>query len=269
MQQTLDEVAESVLTRSVVARVDECAPSTALLITAAFRGALTPASAVPLFGGGGASSSNYFLTSARVFNSSFIGQATVHYAGAAHPCELAATFHGGPSSLDLAIVYCAAAVAVPPSTLSAVAYQPHLPAAMLGFSEGIHGVPELCFASLVRNGSRVSLAPHVRFTRLASSLRAPSPPSGSNAALDGLTLRAASAPPSMPRESALGLMESSPEGGMSGGAVVDLRCGLLGIIKGESVQAVGGEMVRLTQPVVDRVLAAIAQFEEQLKGRHL
>ena len=52
---------------------------------------------------------------------------------------------------------------------------------------------------------------------------------------------------------------------MSGGAVVDMRCGLLGIIKGKSPRGVGGELVRLTQPVVGRVLEAIAQFEG--KGR--
>ena len=70
----------------------------------------------------------------------------------------------------------------------------------------------------------------------------------------------ASAPPAA-LETATGYLDNSPEQGMSGGAVVDLHCGLLGIIKAKSVLGVGGELVRLTQPVVDRVLAAIAQCE--------
>ncbi len=66
-------------------------------------------------------------------------------------------------------------------------------------------------------------------------------------------------------ETATGYLDGSPEIGMSGGAVVDLRCGLLGIIKAKSPLGVGGELVRLTQPVVGRVLEAIAQFGR--KGR--
>jgi len=73
-----------------------------------------------------------------------------------------------------------------------------------------------------------------------------------------------SAPPAA-LETTTGYLEGSPEVGMSGGAVVDLHCGLLGIIKDKSPLGVGGELVRLTQPVVDRVLDAIAQFER--KGR--
>lgn len=265
MQETLTEVAETVVTRTAAARVDQCAPSIALLVMAEFPGGIYKhASAVPMFGAGGTSSS-YLLTSAHVFPADATGKMLADYAGARHTCALAANFFHDPSPLDLAIVHCASGIAVPPSNLSATAYRPHLSVAMLGFSEGSHENLGLCNTEFSINERAISIAPHVRFTRLASSFQTPSSnsPTGSTAPQDGLTMLTSAPPAAL--ETAVGYLDGSPEQGMSGGAVVDLRCGLLGILKRKSLLGVGGELVRLTQPVVGRVLEAIAQFEG--KGR--
>lgn len=46
---------------------------------------------------------------------------------------------------------------------------------------------------------------------------------------------------------------------MSGGAVVDSQCGLLGVTEGRSVYGEGGKFVKLSPSVVQRILAAIGQ----------
>jgi hypothetical protein len=149
VQATLSEVADAVVTRTVAARVDQCAPSTALLVFAELSsGFYKHASAVPMFGAGGASSS-YLLSSAHLFPPDATGKMLADYAGARHTCALAANFLRDPSPLDLAIVHCASGIAVPPSNLSATAYRPHLPAAMLGFSEGFHVNPGLCSGTVL------------------------------------------------------------------------------------------------------------------------
>ena len=144
-----------------------------------------------------------------------------------------------------------------------MAYRPHLSAAMLGFSLGDHMQPGLCHKRFMSNGTLLSIAPHVRFTRLASSLQTPSPAqrSGSTATQGDFTYTKPASAPAAALDTAVGYLDSSPEMGMSGGAVVDMHCGLLGIIKGRSLLGVGGELVRLTQPVMDRVLEAIAQHK--------
>ena len=265
VQQTLSEVADAVVTRAVAERVDLCAPSTALLIfVERSQKTFTHGSAVPMFSAAGGTNSSYFLTSAHLFVG-VTGPVTVFFSGTEHSCALAATFDDGPTPLDAAIVYCASGIAVPPSTPSAMAYRPHLSAAMLGFSDGNHMQPGLCNTKLVENGTRHSIAPHVRFTRLASSMQTPHPVrhSGSTASQGDFTYTKPASTPPVALETAVGFMDSSPEVGMSGGAVVDMHCGLLGIIKCRSMLGVGGELVRLTQPVMDRVLEAIAQHKLQ------
>lgn len=54
-------------------------------------------------------------------------------------------------------------------------------------------------------------------------------------------------------------MDTVPEQGMSGGAVVDSQCGLLGVTEGRSVYGEGGKFVKLSPSVVQRILAAIGQ----------
>lgn len=265
VQQTLTEVADAVVTRAVAERVDLCAPNTVLLIFVELpQKTFTHGSAVPMFSAAGGTNSSYFLTSAHLFLGA-TGPVTAFFSGTEHSCALAATFEDGPNPLDAAIVYCPSGIAVPTSTPSAMAYRPHLSAAMLGFSVGEHMQPGLCNKKLVLNGTRLSIAPHVRFTRLASSIQTPDAAwrSGSTAPEGDFTYTKPTSTPPAALETAVGYLDSSPEGGMSGGAVVDMHCGLLGIIKGRSTLGVGGELVRLTQPVMDRVLEAIAQHKLQ------
>jgi hypothetical protein len=57
-----------------------------------------------------------------------------------------------------------------------------------------------------------------------------------------------------------GFVEGSPEKGMSGGAVVDMRCGLWGITRAKSLWGVGGAFVRLTPEVAALLQAAALEF---------
>jgi hypothetical protein len=58
----------------------------------------------------------------------------------------------------------------------------------------------------------------------------------------------------------VGYLEASPEEGMSGGAVVDMQCGLWGITEAKSEFGVGGAFVLLSQTVVAMVLDAAAKL---------
>ena len=109
-----------------------------------------------------------------------------------------------------------------------MAFRPHLSAAMLGFSLGDHMQPGLCH--------------NVRFTRLASSLQTPNPAqrSGSTATQGDFTYTKPASAPAAALDTAVGYLDSSPEMGMSGGAVVDMHCGLLGISQGQEPAGRGG-----------------------------
>jgi hypothetical protein len=53
----------------------------------------------------------------------------------------------------------------------------------------------------------------------------------------------------------IGYVDYAPPPGMSGGAVVDMHCGLLGIIQG--AEGDGGTFVRFTPSVIQRIMAAV------------
>ena len=164
--------------------------------------------------------------------------------------------------LDLALIGCARPVPVAPTRLSAVPYAPHTRAVLLGHSGGDHvNTGETINVTTAYGASRVYV-PHVRFTRLAASFQTPqhTDDAGGVAAFatrgfiedDGsfspLPFEAAAA-------SSKGFVDLSPALGMSGGAVVDTRCGVFGITERKSVFAQGGQFVRLTPAVVLRVAA--------------
>lgn len=54
-----------------------------------------------------------------------------------------------------------------------------------------------------------------------------------------------------------GYIDIVPEEGMSGGSVVDVKCGLMGVTESRSVFGVGGTYVKLSARVVQRIVAAI------------
>ena len=58
----------------------------------------------------------------------------------------------------------------------------------------------------------------------------------------------------LPLASYTGFLDTVPEQGMSGGAVVDSQCGVLGVI-GE-----GGVFVRLSPSVVQRIMAVVEKL---------
>jgi hypothetical protein len=64
--------------------------------------------------------------------------------------------------------------------------------------------------------------------------------------------------------SSRGFVDITPEQGMSGGAVVDLDCGLIGIIEGRG-NGVGGSFVRMTEEVRSMVMTAV---ERDLAAPH-
>ena len=126
-----------------------------------------------------------------------------------------------------------------------------------------------------KNVSR-DYASHVRFTRLTTSFQNPNQPNitllpnsnvkvGSNLtssqtkASDGTVFVSSSASPTT-AQSTLGFLLDSPEPGMSGGAVVDMYCGLWGILTKTSVWGVGGAFIRMTPEVTSTLLEAAAQY---------
>ena len=52
-----------------------------------------------------------------------------------------------------------------------------------------------------------------------------------------------------------GFLQDKPEGGMSGGPVLDVHCGLLGTLELQSAHGKGGAYVRLGEPSVQRWVA--------------
>ena len=269
LELALSHVADAVVTQEVAARVDQCAPSVALHLLVTVPGDSFPCSAVPFFRGpaapAAAASSTYFITCAHCLEHANFTLA-VFLQKASYSCTVAERFSAGADPLDLAILHCQA-VPVPPTTLSTLTYSLHQPAAILGFSPGEHIDPE---RTHVYNSKIVS--PHIRFTRLANSLLLPGPPpfpfprsptNTTNTTDSLLTISAGAAPR---RSSSDGYMDHSPEPGMSGGAVVDMRCGLLGISVGKSPWGGGGKMLRMAEPVVQRLQASVAQYEGRVQS---
>jgi outer membrane murein-binding lipoprotein Lpp len=270
------DLSESVLTPAVGARGDACARVAVASSFVSVGGALLKqCSAVPLpeplaaRAPADAASSNFFLTSAHCYENEtagkviFFPKATTQIGGV-EGCALVAQFLRPPSpdALDLAVVRCAVAVPLPPTRLSSHPYVAHTRVVLAGFSRGEHLDPALS-ARIVGGATCATFALHTKHTRLSDSLQTPvavaseGPVPPSRGYTEDALLPTAFAPAAA-GAAPPGFVESSPWEGMSGGAVFDTRCGLLGITESRAVFAQGGQFVRLTPDVLERVAAAVA-----------
>ena len=276
---TLQQLAEAVVTQDVSTRVDDCAPSTALIMgikPADKNGShctavpmLSPPPLSPYLAGSSSSSSSFFITAAHCFVSKGVlsvppgMKVSVWFDFVTYDCALI----GFPlPDLDLAMVYCAIPVPVPPTTLTSKPYRSRLSVAMLG-----HSLGEDIFSGnkMLYDGGLV--VQHVRHTYLATSIQHPRAPTDLNhqpnsSSLEVITghevggIHVASSTPPSRHQVASGFLVDSPEPGMSGGAVVDMHCGLLGITSAKSVWGVGGIFVRTTPYVAGELLAFVKHF---------
>ena len=164
--------------------------------------------------------------------------------------------------MDLAIVRCPEPLPVPSTRLSTLPQQNFQRAGMYGFSDGLNldPVPTYIWGD---SGRKTSL--HLKFVRLAPSMQTPRPLNITNATtlqlLSGASASSAagSEGAALTPDSYQGYLDTVPEQGMSGGAVVDSQCGLLGVTESRSVYGDGGAFVKLSPSVVQRILAAIGQ----------
>jgi hypothetical protein len=120
---------------------------------------------------------------------------------------------------------------------------------MLGYSPGVLSELERC--------SDMDTALHIRFTRLAISLQLPSKDAAAaagnrNGSAHPRGSRSCSSSSMHASDSALpssaGFVDHSPEQGMSGGAVVDMHCGLWSIIESKSLWGEGGMRLSASMP---------------------
>ena len=287
----LTSLAETAVTPAIGARLEEC--SRVSVVAALVFSYADPAvfkmqcSAVPLpesvaaqLGSPGASASTFFLTSAHCFvevDALVYANVTLSYLRVLYPCRLVEAFIAPPQAdaapyvasdcLDLAVLHCPGAVPVAPTRLSSIHYAAHTPAVLIGFAEGLHldramtadtpSAPDVAAATT---------ALHTKVSRLSSSFQAPG--QSREAATRGCCaaqglgadgpLPAAYSPPTW--SSSLGFVDTSPWGGMSGGAVMDTHCGLFGIIERRSRLAMGGVFIRLVPEVLQRIAQAITRF---------
>jgi hypothetical protein len=266
------DLSESVLTPAVGARGDACARVAVASSFVSVGGALLKqCSAVPLpeplaaRAPADAASSNFFLTSAHCYENEtagkvfFFPEATT-LIGGVEGCALVAQFlhPTSPDALDLAVVRCAVAVPLPPTRLSSHPYVAHTRVVLAGFSRGEHLDPAL--SARIVGGATFAL--HTKHTRLSDSLQTPvavaseGPVPPSRGYTEDALLPTAFAPAAA-GAAPPGFIESSPWEGMSGGAVFDTRCGLLGITERRAVFAQGGQFLRLTPDVIERVATAV------------
>jgi hypothetical protein len=155
--------------------------------------------------------------------------------------------------LDLAVVACSEMLPVFPTTFSLVPHAAaHEAVTIAGFSLGLHVVPN----TTVTVNESPPYARHARMTRLTSSLQLPEPFNASAKLLPrkGLVAGSVRSLPSSGPGVMEGYLEDKPEQGMSGGPVLDVRCGLLGILGRQSPYGKGGVYVRLGEPSVQRWL---------------
>ena len=165
--------------------------------------------------------------------------------------------------MDLAVVRCPEPLPVPSTRLSTLPQQHFQRAFMYGFSDGLNLDPVLMY-SHHKSVRKTSL--HLKFVRLAPSMQTPLALNITNATtvelLSGAAASSAAAGSegaALPLDSYQGYLDTVPEQGMSGGAVVDSQCGLLGVTERRSAYGAGGGFVKLSPSVVQRILAAIGQ----------
>jgi hypothetical protein len=146
--------------------------------------------------------------------------------------------------MDLAIVRCAVPVPIAPTRLSVLPLPRHYqPAILFGYSSGQNLDPELVHTFL--SGT---VAMHVKFSHLVPSIQYPRAPTSAGDTYTSILLNSSSAS---------GFLNTPPEGGMSGGAVVDMQCGLLGVVESRSLYGDGGSYIRLIPRIVQQIMAAL------------
>ena len=166
---------------------------------------------------------------------------------------------------------------MPPSTLSTRPFYMHAPVALAGFSPGQHLLPSLSVIATALGNSTLlhpELALHAHFTSIVSSMPIPA----NNAY--GTTWASGEHGPHMEgadgapnREYVgpdVGFVSYKPEQGLSGGAVLDTGCHLVGIIERRSFWAPSGRFVRLSAQVLkllqDAVCGAMGAGAGACKG---
>jgi hypothetical protein len=166
--------------------------------------------------------------------------------------------------MDLAIVRCAEPVPVPSTRLSALPSQHFQRVFLYGYSDGLNLDPALEFRYV---GQQRKSVLHLKLARLAPSIQCPLALNISNTT----TVQLLSTVPSsasasgeggadLPLASYQGFLDTVPEQGMSGGAVVDSQCGVLGVTESRSIFGEGGVFVRLSPSVVQRIMAALGKL---------
>ena len=285
----VDELSESVLTPVVSERVDHCSQKMVLFAVVTIKTIpiiVKQCSAVPvpallaeLVPFADAASSTFFLTSAHCFanttdpaNPVLLGDKAVVQIANSTGCVLIKQFlyihpddTGARTHIDVALVHCESPVPVPPPALSDLPYLANTRVALVGYSQGVHLNNSLSNFVTAMNIT-TSYALHTKHTRLTNSLQTPStataeelpvPPSRGYTE-DSLAPIAAYAPVAAGSELPSGYVEASPWEGMSGGAVIDMRCGLVGITEGRAKHAFGGQFVRLTPDVLQLATRALS-----------
>jgi hypothetical protein len=277
----IGEVSDAVVTAATSDRVYACARDSAVLLQT-FLGKLNTSmhcSAFPLFSTQSQVSSTIFLTSAHCFGdieragADFASTTLLFFRSLSFSCTLGHHFICHPSasaactaaapSMDLAIVRCAIPVPVPSTRLSALPLQHFQRAFLYGYSDGLHLDPDLEFHYQHLQRSSVL---HLKLARLSPSIQYPL----GLTLINTTTVQLLSAAPSstgasgegakLPLASYQGFLDTVPEQGMSGGAVVDSQCGLLGVIQSRSVFGEGGVFVRLSPSVVQRIMAVLGKL---------
>jgi hypothetical protein len=287
--QSIDQISDAVVTAATSERVYTCAKAAAVLVeTLNWAGVINSSklcSATPFFSAQPHAESTHFLTSAHCFTdfardgAAFANTAILVHRTLMRTCSLVHHFFCHPSesaacpaaapSMDLAIVRCPEPLPAPSTRLSTLPQQHFQRAFVYGFSDGQNVDPLLVYSH--KDGSR-SAALHLKFARLAPSMQTPLALNISNATTVQLLSSTAASPAAgsegaaLPLGSYQGFLDIVPEEGMSGGAVVDSQCGVLGVTERRSVFGEGGAFVKLSPNVVQRILAAMDKLANASAG---
>ena len=303
LAESVDDLAESVLTPAVAENVELCVRS---MIRAAFvfvkgtRRLVSQCSAVPLPAplaarvlGAVVGSSTLFFTSAHCFVSTtdpghpyFVGFAASVRVGDSADCALLAqhfytntTAGAAPEraagGFDLAVIRCATPVPVPPPALTSRPYVGSARVALAGFSRGAH-LDDSLNVFLIDAKGNYTVALHTKHSRLSSSLQTPTAKTSEAASAlqeaRGFTedsLAPFAFTPVAEGASKVGYAQMSPWEGMSGGAVIDMSCGLVGVTESRVLNAPGGRFVRLSPAVLQLVEGAVGAALAAEGGRPL
>lgn len=274
------ELAEALVVPRVRRVVEGCLPATtAFLLIHRFDSETRQCSAVPVPTSAGLhvagypppplGQSTHFFTSAHCFFNE-----TAEWKRTSNRCELVisgnipdiyqcalhsrlAHFSAPHAPLDLALIVCSTPVPMPPAAISTRLLLSHETVALAGFSIGAH-VDRSHMVSTHKVSGNVSAeySRHVHFTHLKSSMTMQRDTSGAEGwgATGGVSVGAASEASGhwegQGASADQGFVGHSPEEGLSGGAVLDTGCAVVGIIERGSLGSPSGRFVRLTERVL-------------------